>query len=361
MNARIPAAGATLALLVVVLTAGSASAVSRSEPQLDLAGFGGLADSGHDGDGVTIAIVDSGIDLEHAELTDHLVTGIDLVDGDDSPQDENGHGTHVAGIALSGAPRASLMPVRVLDASGAGASDRVAEGVRWAAAHGADVINVSIGDSGALDRVRKSSDLGVAIREVADRAVVVAAAGNDDQFERTFRSGVPALVANAVDDGGAPAPFSNFGSASSVAAPGVDVVSTTPTGATTLFPDGTDGHGSLSGTSMAAPLVSAEAALVLQAGASATDTVDLVQDTARNPSGDPALGHGIIDAGAAVSSVPETAAAATVSPYAPGEPTVAGDEASQWWRRPAVVAVAGVALGGGLLSLVQRRRRRRES
>jgi subtilisin family serine protease len=110
------------------------------------------------GAGTTVAIVDTGVDLQHPDLSSKLVTGHDFVaDNNDcpaGPQDENGHGTHVAGIAaavtnhgigVAGvAPDAQIMPVRVLDADGSGSSEDVAAGITWAADHGAEVINLSL-------------------------------------------------------------------------------------------------------------------------------------------------------------------------------------------------------------------------
>ena len=127
------------------------------------------------GAGITIAVVDSGVDLSHPDLRSKLVAGKDLVraaaglsgPGCPGPQDENGHGTHVAGIAAAvtnngigvagTAPAAKIMPVRVLDASGGGEQTAVDAGIRWAADHGARVINLSLGSdtpvlgSGASD------------------------------------------------------------------------------------------------------------------------------------------------------------------------------------------------------------------
>src|SRR5207249_216773 len=110
------------------------------------------------GAGVTIAIVDTGVDLNHPDLGSKIVAGADLVSGETctpGDQDLNGHGTHVAGIAAAltnngigvagTAPDAKIMPVRVLDSTGSGSTDDVAAGIRWAADHGAQVINLSLG------------------------------------------------------------------------------------------------------------------------------------------------------------------------------------------------------------------------
>ena len=113
------------------------------------------------GDQQVVAIIDSGVDLEHPDLVDRFVRradgrvlGRDVVEDDDVPQDPLGHGTMVAGVAAATAgngqgvagvaPRARLLPVRVLDRDGRGTSSDVDEGIRWAVDHGATVINLSL-------------------------------------------------------------------------------------------------------------------------------------------------------------------------------------------------------------------------
>jgi subtilisin family serine protease len=264
------------------------------------------------GDGVVVAVVDTGVDLAHPDLAGRLVPGIDLVEPGREPTDDNGHGTHVAGVVaasagngagISGAaPGAMIMPVRVLDAEGAGDPATIAEGIRWAVDNGARVVNLSLGGTGLSARLLKGGQINAAIRYAYGRgAVVVAAAGNDGAVLRSYRFGVPVVVVNAVDAAGNVAEFSNVGDARAVSAAGVDIVSTTPTSPSTLFGADTSGYGRLSGTSMAAPLVSALAALLLAQGRTADAVVEAVAATAVNASGDPALGDGIIDAAAAVS------------------------------------------------------------
>lgn len=309
---RGPMTGPAAGILVAFLTLGTAGPALAAEADLDLAGFTGLGDAGHTGSGVVVAVVDSGLDLDHPAFDGRVVSGWDFIDSDGQPDDGNGHGTHVAGIvggsassaAPGAAPGVGVMPVRVLDDAGAGSGTTVAAGITWAADHGAQVINLSIGDSGPADRFRKGGPIALAMRAVADRAVVVVAAGNDAQYEELFRAGVPGIVVVATDSSGNPAPFTNVGDTRAVAAPGVDIVSTAPDYATALFPGGTDGYASLSGTSMAAPFVSAEAALLIQAGLTPAEVRATVPATATNPSGDPRLGAGIIDAAAAVGAVP---------------------------------------------------------
>ena len=334
--------------LTIAATSASPS-FAASPSQLALAGFTDLP-SGMTGAGTTVAVVDSGIDLDHPAFAGRIAPGRDFIDGDDRPDDENGHGTHVAGIvgaadagaANGGAPGVTIMPVRVLDASGSGSSETVARGIVWAADHGAQVINLSIGDTGRFDRIRKDGAIAAAIRAVSDRAVVIVAAGNDSQFEQLFRAAVPAIVVVAVDDQGRPAPFTNVGDKRAVAAPGVEVLSTAPQQPSALFPAGTDGTAALSGTSMSAPFVSASAALLIEAGLSPSQVAETIVATAQ-PNADPRVGAGIVDAAAAV----EKAASSTVSySAAPTLPTEQTTQTSATAERssPYLVVAAGIIL-----------------
>ena len=262
------------------------------------------------GAGVVIAVIDSGVDLDHPDLVDRLVEGWDFVDGDDRPDDPNGHGTHVAGIAAASsndigiagvAPNASIMPVRVLDAEGAGNDDVIADGIRWAADNGADVINLSLGESGFISRFTRGSSLNAAIRQVnADGVVVIAAAGNEGTAGQQYRIGVDLLVVNATDPSGQLTSFSNVGDVRAISAPGEAILSSAPIEPTAIWPGGTDGYEPLDGTSMAAPIVSGVAALALAAGIPPEDVIDVLAATAANPTGDPALGAGVLDAGPAL-------------------------------------------------------------
>ncbi len=355
------------ALLTVTLLTSSASSDA-----LELAGFDGLAAEGYTGADVVVAVVDTGIDAAHAAFSGRITAGRDFVDGDNDPADGNGHGTHVAGIiaaaadssAPGGAPEATIMPVRVLDDTGAGSNETVAQGILWAAEHGADVINLSIGDSGPADRFRKGGPVALAIRAVSTQAIVVVAAGNDAQYEQLFRAGVDALVVVAAGPDGQPAPFTNTGDPRAVAAPGVDIRSTAPETPTALFPEGTDGYATLSGTSMAAPFVSAEAALLVATGLTPTQTRATITSTAVNATGDPRLGAGIIDARAAVTSV---LAAVGESPTPTPTATVAvvTDSAAATpeylWLLAVLVGVAVVVIAIVVTFVLTRRHERRRT
>src|SRR3954468_24868969 len=162
------AAGAAVPCAPVVTTYESGGAPSSSSPndpllnrqwgltQIDAQG---AWNRGALGQSATIAIVDTGVDLNHPDLAGKLLPGADFVSDETctpGAQDLNGHGTHVAGIAAAStnngigvagtAPNAKILPVRVLDSSGSGTGDDIVKGIEWAADQGAQVINLSIGE-----------------------------------------------------------------------------------------------------------------------------------------------------------------------------------------------------------------------
>lgn len=297
------------------------------------------------GRGVVIAIVDTGIDLEHPEFEGRLVAGYDWVDDDDEPDDLNGHGTHVAGSAaaignnrlgvVGMAPDAKIMPLKVLGADGTGSGDDVAAAIVWAADNGADVINLSLGGSSSLlgrlfNKVDPSND---AIDYASRKgAVVVAAAGNDDTFLTAYNTDTAVLVVNATNEVGETARFSNFGDPRAVAAAGARIVSTAPTYRTTIWPTGTDGYAELDGTSMASPHVAGIAALLVDRFESPEEIRSVITETAVNADGDPLLGAGVVRADLAV------------------------DQQRGGGLLSYLVIAAAVVLGGGAVVAIVRRR-----
>ncbi len=239
---------------------------------------------GDSGSGETVAVVDTGVDLTHQGLAGRVVAGPDFTANLNGSVpvtgDPNGHGTHVAGIVadhdplggLGGAPNATILAVRVLDQSGSGTVASVADGIIWAATHGAAVINLSLGAVGC------NTALQLAVQTAEnDGVVVVAAAGNDaspELFSPAADTPQGVIAVAATDDSGGLAPFSNDGPFVALAAPGDEVLSTCtwtlptapPNQAPCLFGPGEtasdSAYGYLSGTSMATPYVSAAAALV---------------------------------------------------------------------------------------------------
>ncbi|MEW1698092.1 S8 family serine peptidase [Streptomyces sp. NPDC091278] len=177
----------------------------------------------------------------------------------------------------------------------------IARGIVWAARHGADVIGLSLGGSGPMARRLKGGVLNSAIVLAhGEGALVVAAAGNDSTALRPYEVDAPVLVVDAADRDGRPASFTGFGARDALAAPGVDFLSTLPPYPTKETPKNTSGYGELSGTSMAAPYVSAVAALPHHQGLGPDALAATVRDTAANPGRLPELGLGNVDAAAAV-------------------------------------------------------------
>ncbi|WP_025693346.1 S8 family peptidase [Paenibacillus zanthoxyli] len=207
---------------------------------------------------VTVAVVDTGVQADHPDLRGQLLSGYNAITSGAKPADDVGHGTHVCGIigALvnnsEGVAGISwynkILPVKVLDKTGAGTTYSVAEGIIWAADHGAKVINLSLGN------YADSQFLHDAVKYAYDRDVVlVSAAGNDN----TERPGYPAaypevLAVAATNASGDKASFSNYGDYVDVTAPGESIASTYP---------GSQ-YAALSGTSMASPHAAALAGLV---------------------------------------------------------------------------------------------------
>ncbi|MDQ3982639.1 MAG: S8 family serine peptidase [Actinomycetota bacterium] len=284
------------------------------------------------GSGITIAVVDTGVDLGHPDLDGKITTtGADFVEmkGDQNgAQDESGHGTHVAGIAaattnngigIAGvAPGASILPVRVLDDS-RNSTSRVAAGIRYAADQGAQVINLSLAydAAGHIDAITGSMrPVHEAISYALSKgAVVVAAAGNDSLptcAEPAAVTGV--LCVGAVDRAERPAYYTNFDSRRAktyLVAPGGDdalscandIISTYLRGAARAC-SSTDGYEADAGTSMAAAFVSGVAALLAQKGLKGQAIVDclLAQTDDLGPPGrDPVYGYGRLNALKAVS------------------------------------------------------------
>ena len=157
------------------------------------------------GAGITVAVVDTGADLDHPDLAGQLVAGRNVLHPGALPQDDNGHGTLVSGIVAARtnngrggvgiAPSAKVMPVKVLDSNGSGSDADIAVGIDWARTHGAKVINLSLG--GTFDDPLLADAVQNAI---AANIVVVAAAGNDGAETVGFPASYPGVVAVERDE-----------------------------------------------------------------------------------------------------------------------------------------------------------------
>lgn len=278
-----------------------------------------LVHTSNKGTGVNVSIIDTGIDYNHLDLAANYKGGYDFVNDDPYPLDDNGHGTHCAGIVaavdndigvIGVAPEAYLYAVKVLDSTGSGWLSDVVGGIQWATTNHMQVISMSLG-----------SDSGISSLETACNAayeagvLVVAAAGND--YKRLGRTELdtvdyPArydsvIAVGAIDSSDIKASFSSTGSALELAAPGVSIPST--------YLD--NSYVYMSGTSMACPHVAGIAALVFASGIdtdydsdgdgkwNATEVRMKLRDTADDLGStgwDKWYGYGLVDADEAAST-----------------------------------------------------------
>ena len=266
------------------------------------------------GDSVVVAVLDTGVDAGHEDLAGQVLEGYDIVaDEAGGDHDPHGHGTLVAGmiaavagndIGIAGAaPDVQILPVRVLDDEGAGKGSDITAGVNWAVEQGADVINLSLGGDSS------PTGLEQAIEDAVDRGVVVvAAAGNEGHADNPtlYPGAYPAtFTVGATDDADEIATWSSYGDHLDIAAPGVRVLST-------VTVDGASAYTFWDGTSAATPLVSATAAMALEAAGENPRTADHVEavldsmtSTALDlgdPGWDPHYGHGLVQADLAVAA-----------------------------------------------------------
>ncbi|MHA1878929.1 MAG: S8 family peptidase, partial [Candidatus Heimdallarchaeota archaeon] len=268
------------------------------------------------GQGVKVAIIDTGIDYTHPDLDGVYAGGYDFVANDNDPKDENGHGTHCAGIVaaedngegvIGVAPKTSIYAVRALDAYGSGSVSDIVAGIDWCINNDMDVISMSLGssspDSTLEDAVTRAYNAGI---------VVVAASGNDGKNAISYPAKyADAIAVGAIDSNHNLASFSNYGPEQEVVAPGVDIYSTMPTYTVTLnswwYGGLSKNYDQMSGTSMATPMVAGVCALILSANPNLSpgEVRNILHDTAVDlgTSGwDQNYGYGEVDALEAVNA-----------------------------------------------------------
>lgn len=245
------------------------------------------------GEGVKVAVLDTGIDCSHPDLRPNCERGYNAV-GSGAPADDNGHGTHVAATvagALDGAgvagvaPRARLYPVKVLDRNGGGGVTSIIKGLIWAGRHRMDVANLSLSSPMGFLAMR------AAVMYAAARGVTVVCAAGNDGGAVNYPAAYPETIAvSALEREDRIAPRSSRGREIDLIAPGVDVRSAVPGGAWARY----------SGTSMAAPHVSGLAALAVARGARGREQVLRVLRAAARPIAglrEHEQGAGVVDAG----------------------------------------------------------------
>ncbi len=253
--------------------------------------------SGNTGENVVVAVVDTGIDLTHPDLAANIVGNFNAINSSRTGNDDNGHGSHVAGtiaaldndIGVIGvAPKAKLLAIKVLSANGSGYLSDISEGIDAAVARGAQVINMSLGyaTKPAVDPVELSVN-----NADAAHVIIVCAAGNSGPADNTVnypaRFGACIAVAAWTDTDGTSADvdgpgadetlasFSSRGTEVCIAAPGVNILSTWKGGGTKT----------ISGTSMASPHVAGVVARLLAANTLPADVRTALQSSAEHPSG----------------------------------------------------------------------------
>ena len=261
------------------------------------------------GEGITVAVIDTGVsqvpDLRETEF----VEGYDFVNDRSNAEDDNGHGTHVAGtIAQSTnnnygvagiAYKAKIMPLKVLSGTGGGSVGDIAEAIRFAVDNKADVINMSLGGGGETQVMKEAIEYAY-----SKGVVIVAAAGNADDNSAAYPARFPHVIGvSAVDASGNKAPYSNFGAGIDIAAPGGSDTGKIIQETIDPAKGGESAFLGFQGTSMAAPHVAGVVALIKAAGIKEPNAVlEVLQQSARKINDDPFnhFGAGQLDAGSAL-------------------------------------------------------------
>ena len=268
------------------------------------------------GSGAVVAIIDTGVRQSLEDLAETVFTdGYDFVNQDNYPDDDEGHGSHVCGtIAQSTnnalgvvgiASQAMIMPIKVLDENGSGSYDDIADGIMWAADHGADIINMSLGGPVDLQVLRDACEYAW-----NKGALIVVAAGNESTSAPSYPAAYEVCISvSATTSRDTLASYSNYGTTIDLAAPGGDSGDYNGDGYDDMILQNTfsrysEGYYFFAGTSMAAPHVAGVAALAksINPGLTNTELRAVLESSAEDigESGwDDQFGYGLVDAYAA--------------------------------------------------------------
>src|SRR3954452_3250359 len=325
MRARAAGALAVIASVVVASAALAAGTPPQRSWNFDQVHVPSARTAGRSGAGVTVAVLDSWVDASHRDFEGRVLAGADCIGGTCKPgpatPDKCDHGTHVAGTVASSsfgvAPKARILPVRVLtyDAKTGncvGQPDDVSAGIRWAVAHGARILNLSLGPD--VPGLSSSTAIPSAVSEAASQGAVVVFSAGNSSAPVANSYGNDAIVIAATARSGQLASYSQRGVGVDLAAPGGDPKTkdtcTQSDCITSLYPG--NRYAVAAGTSMAAPHVSGIAALLLGQDPARTrdQVISRLEDTARPLA---QAGHGVVDAAAAL-GVPATTPRASTKP-----------------------------------------------
>lgn len=265
-----------------------------------------------------VAVVDTGVNFNHPDLAGKLLSGgYDFIANDSDPTDENGHGTAVAGtlspatnnaLGVAGVSwNTPILPIRVLDASGSGSYSAIANGITYAADHGAKIINLSLGGT------TSSTTLQNAVNYAWSKGcVIVAAAGNSGSSSPEYPAACTNVIAvSATDSNDARPSWSNYGSYVDISAPGTNIC--------TLY--GSNQYANWNGTSFSTPVVSGVLALMASTNGNLNNSA-LVTALLNNTDDigtagyDAYFGYGRVNAYKAVSAAKALISVDTVAPVA---------------------------------------------
>ena len=283
---------------------------------------------------VKIAIIDTGIDYNHEDLSNCVFGGYDFVNDDNDPMDDNGHGTHCAGIAaavidneigIAGVAQVSLMAVKVLDEYGSGHYSEVADGIVYAVDNDVDIISMSLGSS------ISSSVIEDACNYAWDSGVIlVAASGNDYSNQVSYPARYDTVIAvGSIDQDDERSSFSNYGDELELVAPGEVIISSIPGNNYEFY----------GGTSMACPHVAGVAALAISRHPNFTNQEirELLKDTADDLGSigwDEKYGYGRVDASFDDESlVTQPALSVNVHKITRIDPMDPGDDKPEWYYK----------------------------